>query len=119
MGHGFKIKQGDMLPVIAGVCLNADGNGKALTAAASAPVVAQSIEFHMRASGAASAFIVAQATSREAASGAGAVEYVWSGVQTATVGYYEGEFKVTFAGSAPLTFPNSRNIPIRVYPRVS
>ncbi|MBM2331818.1 hypothetical protein [Marivita cryptomonadis] len=44
----------------------------------------------------------------------GEVEYRWSASDTDTPGRYEGEFEVTFADGAVLTYPREGYIPIPI-----
>lgn len=42
----------------------------------------------------------------------GAVKFVWSAADTATPGFYLGEFVATFTGGAKQSFPTSGYIPV-------
>jgi hypothetical protein len=44
----------------------------------------------------------------------GDIQYTWIGANTDTVGSYEGEIQVTFAGGGVQTYPNSRYIEIEI-----
>jgi hypothetical protein len=106
MGHVHYMKAGDLLPELCGIARGPLGDPVAMTAsmAASGVAVPSSVVLHLRASGAASWMINAAATWREAASGAGALQYTWATPLPA--GFYQAEFEVMFAGSRALTFPN-------------
>ncbi len=44
----------------------------------------------------------------------GIVQYIWDAADTATVGSYQAEFEVTFAGGAVETFPNNGYIRVEI-----
>ena len=42
------------------------------------------------------------------------MQYIWDAADTATVGSYQAEFEVTFAGGAVETFPNNGYIRVEI-----
>lgn len=101
----FAIKTDDTGPVLTVTCSYSDGTIQDLTGA--------TVTFAMRnASGTvtindAAASIVGVATN-------GQVQYSWAAGDTATAGYYTGEFHVTIGGIR-YTFPNEDYIRILIY----
>lgn len=106
MGHAFQIKQHDRLPVV-GVYLEQETGDPVPSLAA-----ASRINFHMRATGAASYLVSGQATLISAS--LGEVEYHWQAGETATAGLFQYEFEVLWAGSKLQTVPNQGYEPLRV-----
>lgn len=100
----FFIKQNDTRPIISATLIDGDGSNVNLDGA--------TVKFIMRKVGATSATTDASATIADATKGK--VTYSWSASDTATVGSYEGEFEVTFAGGGVQTFPNNRYIDIEI-----
>lgn len=117
MGHAFQIKQFDRLPVL-GAYLETSAPGQSqdgdpINLHASGPLGAPSqVRFLMRASGAPSPLLTAAATI--VAATAGEVEYHWQAGETATAGYFQGEFEITWTASRLQTVPNHGYIPITV-----
>jgi len=102
----FRIKQGDLLPIISATMT--DNNGVVdLTNATSVKLILKK-----RRSGLAiekTASIVSPATS-------GIVRYVWVTNDTDTIGIYDAEWEVTFTGGSLMTFPNGGCDVIEIYP---
>jgi hypothetical protein len=100
----FYIKQNDTRPIITANLV--DGNGAAVN------LDGASVAFKMRKVGATAATVDSSATITDATTGK--VTYTWIASNTSTVGSYEGEFEVTYAGGGIQTFPNSRYIEIEI-----
>lgn len=104
----FHIKQNDTSPALRAVLKDADDVIVDVSGAA--------VEFHMRPVGATTATVSAAGT---VVSGTeGLVEYSWLAGDTSVAGNYEAEFQITFANSKIETFPNSRNIKIKIVPEL-
>lgn len=115
MGHAFQIKQHDRLPVLAAALEKSGGttDGDPIDLSASGPLgVPSVVRFLMRASGAANSLVAQTATVTAAT--LGEVEYHWQSGETATSGYYEGEFEILWSASRLQTVPNQGYIPITV-----
>lgn len=95
--HAFHIKQHDLRPPLTRILRDEDGDPINLTGA-------EAVRFLMAASGSPQA-LIATTCSVLSATG-GEVEYGWGQGQTATVGYYQGEFEIRWAASTPQTVPN-------------
>lgn len=100
----FFIKQNDTSPALQ-VTLK-DANGSAIDLSAS------TVRFHMREIGATTAKVDASATVADADNGI--VYYSWSAADTDTMGSFEAEFEVTFAGGEVESFPNNRFIQVEI-----
>lgn len=100
----FYIKQNDTRPIITATLIDGDGSTVNLDGA--------SVAFKMRKVGATSSTVDAAATVADAAKGK--VTYTWLAADTSTVGEYEGEFQVTYAGGGIQTFPNNKYIDIEI-----
>ena len=100
----FFIKQNDTSPALQ-VTLK-DANGSAIDLSAS------TVRFHMREIGATTAKVDASATVSDADNGV--VYYAWSAADTDTMGSFEAEFEVTFAGGEVESFPNNRFIQVEI-----
>ena len=101
----FYIKQNDTRPILTATLIDGDGSTVNLDGA--------TVSFKMRTEGGTTAVSLAGTTAiAEAAKGK--VTYTWAAADTATVGEYEGEFEVTYAGGGVQTFPNSKYIQIEI-----
>jgi len=100
----FYIKQNDTRPIISATLIDGDGSSVNLDGA--------TVAFKMRKVGATASTVDAAATIADATKGK--VTYTWVAADTATVGEYEGEFQVTYAGGGIQTFPNNKYIEIEI-----
>lgn len=100
----FYIKQNDTRPIMSATLI--DGNG------ATVNLDGATVVFKMRAVGGSVAKIDSSASIAEATKGK--VTYTFTASDTNTVGEYEGEFEVTFAGGGIQTYPNNKYIEIEV-----
>lgn len=100
----FFIKQNDTRPIISATLI--DGNGSTVN------LDGATVSFKMRKVGASSTTVNASATIADAVKGK--VTYTWQTSDTSTVGEYEGEFQVTYAGGGVQTFPNNKYIEIEI-----
>jgi len=100
----FYIKQNDTRPILSATLVNSDGSVPDLTGS--------TVVFKMRKLGESSAKVDAAAAITGATTGD--VQYTWIGANTDTVGSYEGEIQVTFAGGGVQTYPNSKYIEIEI-----
>ena len=100
----FNIKQNDTRPIISATLIDGDGSTVNLDGA--------TVSFKMRKAGQTTAKVNASATVADAAKGK--VTYTWSSSDTDTVGDFEGEFQVTYAGGGVQTFPNNKYIEIEI-----
>lgn len=100
----FYIKQNDTSPNLRAILKDGDEVAVNLTDA--------TINFHMRTIGGTTAVVDASASIVDAVNGI--VQYVWDAADTATVGSYQAEFEVTFAGGAIETFPNNGYIRVEI-----
>ena len=100
----FYIKQNDTRPIISATLIDGDGSIANLDGA--------SVVFKMRKVGATVSTVDAAATIADAENGK--VTYAWTALNTATVGDYEAEFEVTYAGGGIQTFPNNGYIEIEI-----
>ena len=100
----FNIKQNDTRPIISATLIDGDGSIVNLDGA--------TVSFKMRQAGQTTAKVNASATVADAAKGK--VTYTWSASDTDTVGDFEGEFQVTYAGGGIQTFPNNKYIEIEI-----
>jgi len=106
----YVIKTGDLGPPIDAICRDGTGAIVNLTGATG-------VRFIMRSNDdpsgvpkvAAAGSIIGLATD-------GHVRYTWVAANVDTAGLYDAEFEVTFAGPAPQTFPNDRQIVILITP---
>jgi hypothetical protein len=101
----FYIKQNDTSPSLRAVLKDGDDIAIDLTGA--------TVRFHMREIGGNNAAVDADAQI-VAPSASGIVQYDWDNGDTATIGSYQAEFEVTFAGGAIETFPNSGYIRVEI-----
>jgi len=100
----FYIKQNDTSPNLRAILKDGDEVAINLTDA--------TINFHMRTVGGETAVVDASASIVSAENGI--VQYIWDAADTATVGSYQAEFEVTFAGGAVETFPNNGYIRVEI-----
>jgi len=100
----FYIKQNDTRPIITATLIDGDGSTVNLDGA--------TVAFKMRKLGESTAKVDSSATVADATKGK--VTYTWSASDTDTVGEYEGEFQVTFAGGGIQTYPNNKYIDIEI-----
>lgn len=100
----FYIKQNDTSPNLRAILKDGDEVAINLTDA--------TINFHMRTVGGETAVVDAAASIVSAENGI--VQYIWDAADTATVGSYQAEFEVTFAGGAVETFPNNGYIRVEI-----
>lgn len=102
-GEAFFLVAGDLLPTVDAVL--EDENGAPLDLS-----LASGMQFRLRASGAAAAFVIASCAFSVATVGGASVGHVthaWGPTTVPTVaGLYEGQFRATFPGSRTLTVPN-------------
>jgi hypothetical protein len=101
----FSIKRGDTSPSIRATLKDAAGQPIPLTGA--------SVRFHMRAKGAADVTVDAAAAIVDPD---GEVRYDWEPGDTASAGWHEAEWEVTYADGAVETFPNRGSTPILIDP---
>lgn len=105
----FQIKENDTTPSLRASLLNGDGNAVDL--------LGTTIRFFMRALGSSavtidrSASIISQAE--------GIVQYDWVTGDTASVGFYQAEFQVTYADGNIETFPNGNYIGVEIIDDIS
>jgi len=108
----FIIKTGDTLPTLAAVLAGADGSPADLT---DATVVFQMTDRATQTLAVDAAAVIVNA-------GAGSVQYNWSAgdpdtdtpADTATPGYYDARFIVTYENGSVQTFPNSTDILVKI-----
>jgi hypothetical protein len=100
----FFIKQNDTSPALQATLK--DG------ADAVVSLVGCSVRFHMRPVGSTIVKIDAAATVSDAEGGV--VYYSWIASDTDTIGSYECEFEVTYAGGEIESFPNNRFIDVEI-----
>lgn len=100
----FHIKQNDTRPIMAATLIDGDGNVANLDGA--------TVLFKMRQAGETTVKVNASAAIADATKGK--VTYTWSAADTNTVGEFEGEFEVTYAGGGVQTFPNNKYIEIEI-----
>jgi hypothetical protein len=106
----FYLKQGDTLGSL--VCILSDANGVVnLT-------TATSVQFHMQHLMDPSVPEI-NASASVVSAVAGSVRYDWATHDLDFSGDYAAEFQVAFSGSGIGTFPNYRNINIRVTPQLA
>ena len=98
MGHMFEIKEGDLLPELT-------GNAVSKVTGDPLDLAGAGVRFLMRASGAASPLISATAAAPIVNASQGELAYVWQAGDTATRGFYEGEFELIFPSTKPQTVP--------------
>jgi hypothetical protein len=116
MGHMFEITAGDRLPSLEGGAIDRD-TGRPLDLTNATAVVA------VRASGASGAVVatgVATIVGPTQLNPSGInLRYDWATGQTATAGYYQGVFRLTYADTRTRTVPVDEPIPIVVFPRIA
>jgi hypothetical protein len=100
----FFIKQNDTSPALKATLKDGLDAAVDLTGA--------SIRFHMRATGETNAKVDASAVVEDADNGI--VYYNWIPADTDSIGSYEAEFEVTFAGGEIETFPNNRFVEVEI-----
>lgn len=105
----FQIKRGDTSPSILATLTDAGGAPVNLTGA--------TVRFHMRPASAPTATVDAAAVIVNPS--AGTVRYDWQSGDTATAGWHEAEWEVTYADSAVETFPNAGAQVIRIDPDIA
>jgi len=101
----FYIKQNDTSPSLRATLKDGDEVPIDLTGA--------TVRFHLRQIGSTTVTVDADATVILPET-AGIVQYDWDNGDTATVGSYQAEFEVTFAGGAVETFPNNGYIRVEI-----
>lgn len=104
--QAFEIKQNDLLPLLEGTVRREDGNGPYDLATVA------SVDFFMRASGAAVPLISGVGTVTNAS--LGQLAFCWNSGETATIGYYEAEFQFNYAGGKTQTVPRRGYLPVRI-----
>lgn len=92
----FVLKQGDTSPSLAITLMDAAGNPVDLTGA--------SVRFHMKPIDSPTVKIDATATVTDAANGK--VRYDWQTGDSDTLGFFQGEFEVTFSDGTVGSFPS-------------
>lgn len=97
----FYMKQNDTSPAIKIEC--ADGDDAVI------PVTGASVDFFMRGS---NGTVKVNGTGSVTDGPNGIIQYDWSAGDTDTVGIFEAEFQVTFAGGEIETFPNKGYISV-------
>jgi hypothetical protein len=100
----FYIKQNDTVPSLRADLKNGDDEAIDLTGA--------SVKFIMRAIG--STTVTTNASASIVDDEGGTVQYNWQAEDTDTVGSYQAEFEVTYAGGTIETFPNDGYIRIEI-----
>ena len=105
MADRFVAKRNDTRQYLERTLQNADGTVINLSGA--------TVAFNMRKRGGTTLKIDGGAVTVVLAS-AGTVKYEWATGDLDTVGFYEGEFEVTFGDSTVITVPNEEHIPITV-----
>lgn len=100
----FYIKQNDTSPALRATLKNGLGIAVDLTGC--------SVRFHMRRVGDITAKVDAAGTIVD--DNNGIVEYYWIAGDTDTVGSFEAEFEVTYAGGETESFPNNRFIEVEI-----
>lgn len=100
----FVVKKDDTAPSI--VTSLADDEGIDIN------ITGATVRFHMVAYGSSTTKVDAAATIVNA--DRGVVQYTWGSSDTDTVGWYRGEFEVTYSSGEVEHFPNSRDLVIRV-----
>ena len=100
----FYIKQNDTSPNLRAILKDGDEVAINLTDA--------TINFHMRTVGGETAVVDAAASIVSAENGI--LQYLWDAADTATVGSYQAEFEVTFAGGKIETFPHNGYIRVEI-----
>lgn len=100
----FYIKQNDTSPTMLATLQDADGNGVNVTGG--------TVRFHMRPIGSTTVTVDQPAVIVTAIEGI--VRYDWQAADTATVGAYQAEFEVTYAGASIETFPNDGYIRVEI-----
>ncbi len=108
MTADFHIKEGDTLPALSVALKDAAGRAANLAGAA--------VRFHMRRPDATMLHVDAPAAIVSAPDGT--VRYDWSAADTAAPGDYCAEFEVTFADGKRESFPNDRNLLVRIAEQV-
>ena len=100
----FFIKQNDTSPALQATLK--DGAGTIIDLAGC------SVRFHMRQVGDNSVKVDDAATISDATNGV--VYYTWSASDTDTIGSFEAEFEVTYAGGEIESFPNNKFIDVEI-----
>jgi len=100
----FYVKQNDTSPAMLATLQDAS--------LAAVDIRGASVRFHMRPIGSTQVTVDAAATIVDAL--AGEVRYDWQAADTATVGAYQAEFEVTYAGDIIETFPNDAYIRVQI-----
>lgn len=101
------VKQGDVQPSLFAVLEDANGNPIDLTGA--------SVALHLKgATVAATVTGTAQTTATT-----GQVRYDWQAADTATAGYFWGEWQVTYSNGQTETFPNGGNFLVQITSELS
>lgn len=107
MATDFELKQHDTLPEITGVCADALGNLPNLAGATVRFILTDK----------ATGVKVIDTPAEVADIPTAAVKYAWVPGDTAVAGSYKAEFEVTYAGGLGVeTFPNSKNLNIKIFP---
>jgi hypothetical protein len=110
-GQRFIVKQGDLLPVLEGTCLDSAGAAVNLTTAAS-------VGFYMTPErGGLRADLVGAGAVGDPV--AGKVEYVWRAGDTDTPGLYRAEFRVVWLDGSSETFPTDGYVAVEVQRRAT
>jgi len=105
----FTIKQNDDSPAFERTLSDSSGTVINLTGS--------TVRFHLYDQTKDTAKIDAAATITDAANGV--VVYTWAAGDTDTVGWYWGEFEVTYSDTTVETFPNSGYISVKVTPELA
>jgi hypothetical protein len=109
MDQAFFIKQGDTSPSLIGTLVGSAGTAQDLTSA--------TVRFSMRTKQ--GIVVINRATVTVLDALAGRVRYDWLLADTATSGDFYGEFEVTFTGGAIMSFPNYKNLAIRIAAQIA
>ena len=115
MGHAFQLKRNDRVPAVSVPLLDRAGNAIASSAIATG-------QFLMRASGAATYLVRGTATVTDTVAlglsgpegSRAALAYPWGATDTATAGYFEGEFEIRDTGGRARTLPVDGYLPVTV-----
>lgn len=110
----FVLRQNDTASQIAATLTDDDGNAVSIQSA--------TVRFNMKPIAGGPSKVAAAATNAQVGDGTdgskGHVLYQWLAANTDTAGLYVAEWQVTFAGSAIQTFPNDRNLLVRITPEI-
>lgn len=111
----FMLRQNDTASTITAVLTDDDGNPVSIQGA--------SVRFHMKPIEGGTTKVATAATNAQVGDGSdgskGHVAYTWQAANTDTAGLFVAEWQVTFGGGAIQTFPNDRNLLVRITPQIA